>query len=208
MATHLPDPKSNAHWLMVHYPGEHARAWVEWYERSKDTSPENMLTPCSPRLGLPAFALVEAPEKSSAKPLAVFDWPEKFGNVEVVRGGSVAKGYHGRHSATYLIALRTSGAQDGQPLSSVATLVNIATADLSHDGFGAGWSPDGPKEWPTSYWRCICYAVEGTSEGHYIHVDALLPQNVRQPLLQGKTFGGANEALALVARISFVLGLV
>lgn len=49
---------------------------------------------------------------------------------------------------------------------------------------------------PFPEWRWIaCYAVVGSSEGHYIHVDIIKADNSREFLFLGKTFAGMDYAL-------------
>ena len=65
----------------------------------------------------------------------------------------------------------------------------------------------GASLWPVAdFWGLACYAVTGGSEGHYVHVDALMKGGARESLLIGKTFGGMAEAQAVAARCAVLLG--
>lgn len=48
---------------------------------------------------------------------------------------------------------------------------------------------------PEKYWRVVCFAVKGTSEGHYIHVGVIQAGGQYQDLFLGKTFQGLDFAL-------------
>lgn len=52
---------------------------------------------------------------------------------------------------------------------------------------------------PQDYWRIICFAVTGTSEGHYIHVGAVIRDGTYQNLFLGKTFQGMDFAQRVTA---------
>lgn len=56
---------------------------------------------------------------------------------------------------------------------------------------------------PEKHRWIACYAVEGNSEGHYVHVSAIVSGTkeynwIYQPVLRVKTFGGMDAACALV----------
>lgn len=50
-------------------------------------------------------------------------------------------------------------------------------------------------EIPERYWRVVCFAVKGTSEGYYVHVGVILVGGQYQNLFLGKTFQGLDYAL-------------
>ncbi len=63
------------------------------------------------------------------------------------------------------------------------------------------------------YWRLACYAVTGASEGHYVHVDALVPREDAKPpyveavpVFLGKTFRGMDFAYRVAAACARHLG--
>lgn len=57
-----------------------------------------------------------------------------------------------------------------------------------------------------------CYAVTGTSEGHYIHIDRIYQAEpydrkwTHEPIFLAKTFGGYSGACALAAYLGARLG--
>ncbi|MFH1952560.1 MAG: hypothetical protein ABIL06_13185 [Pseudomonadota bacterium] len=59
--------------------------------------------------------------------------------------------------------------------------------------------------WPVSYRRIACFAVEGGSEGHYIHVNVIDNESKTETLLLGKTFLGLDHALALSNALTKIL---
>ena len=68
-------------------------------------------------------------------------------------------------------------------------------------------------EWPTRIRWLACYAVTGGSEGHYVHIDALMVEDegrdqhlVVRPLFLGKTFQGMAHAQAIAAKCAELLG--
>jgi len=48
---------------------------------------------------------------------------------------------------------------------------------------------------PNDWWRIVCFAVKGTSEGHYIHIGIIRVGGHYQDLFLGKTFQGLEYAL-------------
>jgi hypothetical protein len=64
-------------------------------------------------------------------------------------------------------------------------------------------------EWPENAWRILCFAVEGGSEGHYVHVDVLLQQPYAPPkyvsMFLLKTFLGLEHALRLSNELTRLL---
>jgi hypothetical protein len=61
-------------------------------------------------------------------------------------------------------------------------------------------------EWPKD-WRWIaCYAVTGSSEGEYIHVDVIDREDKRTLLYLGKTFCGMPVACAIASALTEMLG--
>jgi hypothetical protein len=74
-----------------------------------------------------------------------------------------------------------------------------------HDNPGRLDQPIGP------YWWIACYAVTGTSEGHYVHVDRIWSEPYgraehREPLFLVKTFSGYGRACAIAAHLGARLG--
>lgn len=74
------------------------------------------------------------------------------------------------------------------------------------------YRPDGGAPFP-EFRRLACYAVTGASEGHYVHVDALVVRrDLGPPLLQvvpvflGKTFQGMDFACRVAAACARHLG--
>jgi hypothetical protein len=68
-------------------------------------------------------------------------------------------------------------------------------------------------EWPSRIRWLACYAVTGGSEGHYVHIDALMLEGegrdqhlVVRPLFLGKTFQGMVHAQAIAAKCAELLG--
>lgn len=58
-------------------------------------------------------------------------------------------------------------------------------------------------------WRMACFAVNGASEGHYIHVgviyDGLMPDGgLMHNIVTAKTFMGEEHALELVKELTYV----
>jgi hypothetical protein len=51
------------------------------------------------------------------------------------------------------------------------------------------------KKESTDYIRLGCFAVEGGSEGHYIHVAIITADNYSETIYLGKTFMGLEHAL-------------
>ena len=63
---------------------------------------------------------------------------------------------------------------------------------------------DGDIEWPEG--RIVVFAVTGTSEGDYVHVEVHQPNGTRHLLILGKTFHGRDAAWAAARRIADLLG--
>ena len=58
---------------------------------------------------------------------------------------------------------------------------------------------------PVFQW-IYCWVTEGSSEGHYIHVECYTPKGDTHPLLLAKTFSGQEVALTINTEISrFIL---
>ena len=101
----------------------------------------------------------------------------------------------------------------GRPLGEIAWALNTylrAHQPSEHfEGLGTWWwtwgkdhgAEDSAVIPPRTRW-IACYAVEGDSEGHYIHVDAIVQHpsfekgvpHESYPLFLGKTFGGREDA--------------
>lgn len=65
-----------------------------------------------------------------------------------------------------------------------------------------------PELWPKG--RTIVYAVTGSNEGHYIHVDVISPEGKSQGvtnIILGKTFDGFDAAWAFAGRVAKLLGV-
>lgn len=60
--------------------------------------------------------------------------------------------------------------------------------------------------WPSKYKWIACYAVTGGSEGHYIHIDAVTPDEPSRGLFLGKTFLGMDHAQKIASMCSKELG--
>lgn len=56
-----------------------------------------------------------------------------------------------------------------------------------------------PEQVFPEYRWITCFAVTGSSEGHYIHVEAIKPDGKRELLLLGKTF----EGLAFAYKVAY-----
>lgn len=66
-----------------------------------------------------------------------------------------------------------------------------------------GWAKPSP-EWPKG--RIACFAVTGSNEGHYVHVEVHpSSEGTRELVLIGKTFQGADAAWALARRLADLL---
>jgi len=84
----------------------------------------------------------------------------------------------------------------------------LKTVGIDMDDHGMyPWSINGadtdtipPHKW------IACFAVTGGSEGHYIHVEALLGEH-RMPLFLGKTFQGMDHALAIASACAKLLAV-
>lgn len=63
------------------------------------------------------------------------------------------------------------------------------------DYFGTGGAKDSQSPFPQWHW-IACYAVQGGSEGHYIHVDTINSKG-RETIFTGKTFHGMEHALKI-----------
>jgi hypothetical protein len=60
------------------------------------------------------------------------------------------------------------------------------------------------QEWPVG--RIVVFAVTGSSEGHYVHVEVLRDDDAsRRLLILGKGFSGADDAWALARRLADIL---
>lgn len=77
--------------------------------------------------------------------------------------------------------------------------------DISYSCEKKPWERD-KDEFPRCR-RIACYAVTGSNEGHYIHVDAIqsITQNII-PVFIGKTFQGIDFALNVVKACTIHLG--
>lgn len=70
------------------------------------------------------------------------------------------------------------------------------------------WLLTRESPFPQGRWLA-CYAVTGSNEGHYIHVDAIVDHgNDRHvvSIFQGKTFGGREAAYRIAAKCADLLG--
>jgi len=72
--------------------------------------------------------------------------------------------------------------------------------------------PRGAENQPIgNFWRIICYAVTGGSEGHYVHVEIVRERgedaNRIDCLALGKTFRGWDHAWAMAKRCAELLGV-
>ena len=81
------------------------------------------------------------------------------------------------------------------------------------EGFSAYWYDKAKYEapLPDKYWRVICYAVAGASEGHYIHVDLILSHGEPGKLVSlfsGKTFSGGAFAQKVANRCAVLLDVI
>lgn len=54
---------------------------------------------------------------------------------------------------------------------------------------------DGEIPIPKDWWRVVCYALKGSSEGHYIHIGIIRSEGQYHDLFLGKTFQGLEYAL-------------
>lgn len=66
------------------------------------------------------------------------------------------------------------------------------------------------ETWPKDVWRVVCFAVEGSSEGHYVHVDTYVKAPNEQELKVStvfllKTFLGMEHALRLSNELTRLL---
>ena len=53
--------------------------------------------------------------------------------------------------------------------------------------------------------RIAAYAMPGSNEGHYVHVDAISKSGERHPMLLLKSFGGMKMAYQVAAEVSAAL---
>ena len=73
------------------------------------------------------------------------------------------------------------------------------------------WWNDEAHTWPSSgCWRALVYVVEGTNEGHYIHLAVLTDPNdsrahghCETTVVLLKTFGGFDVAWEIAKQIAF-----
>lgn len=92
---------------------------------------------------------------------------------------------------------------------------------LEHDGLlpdeyfciSGDYRRDGDKPFPERHRWIACYPVTGDNEGHYIHVDALVPREKdgehyleSVPVFLGKTFQGFDFAAKVAAACAKHLG--
>ena len=63
----------------------------------------------------------------------------------------------------------------------------------------------GDMPFPQTYFRLICFAVTGGSEGHYIHVGVVQKDEKYQDLFLGKTFLGYGKACEIAQIIGLIL---
>ena len=77
--------------------------------------------------------------------------------------------------------------------------VTVRYSDEWRDGNGEGYL------FPAFRW-IACYAVTGSSEGHYVHIDAIMPDGERMSLGGGKTFMGWEAACKLANACAYHLG--
>lgn len=69
------------------------------------------------------------------------------------------------------------------------------------------WQEDNGAGYLFPAWRFLaCFPVTGGSEGHYIHVDAILPEGERVSLFTGKTFAGWEAACKTANACAYHLG--
>lgn len=61
------------------------------------------------------------------------------------------------------------------------------------------------SNWPDDVHWIACYAVRGSSEGHYIHVDLIRTDESRDLVFLGKTFQGMQHAQLIAARCAELL---
>lgn len=95
-----------------------------------------------------------------------------------------------------------------RPLGEVGKNLNAAlkSLDMLPDEYGMNLDTDMTPDTPCPEHRWIaCFAVEGGSEGWYIHVDALTGDH-RIPLFLGKTFQGMDRAYEVARTIAKILG--
>lgn len=198
---------------------------LHWYGRDWKADPTgNLLVPLVPSMDLAPLRFDPEIVPSPAS-------PSRY--VPAVASGSLADcaptpddwdahtmlGY-GREGCRKVVPL--SQDFEGRTLRDVGDYLALLTCDYDHEG-GMGpcssFDPTTARTWPERYWRIVAYAVAGSSEGHYLHVDALCPPvdaeghavqgNLRViRMFQGKTFAGASVAANIASRCAFVLGLV
>ena len=82
--------------------------------------------------------------------------------------------------------------------------------ELESFGTFADYLPE-QKTWPRARW-VACFPVEGSNEGHYIHVEAtalmedrggrLRQTDKRRLMICGKTFGGLEHAISVAATLT------
>jgi hypothetical protein len=63
---------------------------------------------------------------------------------------------------------------------------------------------NGVENWPVKA-RIAIFAVEGSSEGDYVHVEALNPDRTFESLFLGKTFAGRDAAWGFARRLADIL---
>lgn len=79
----------------------------------------------------------------------------------------------------------------------------FAVVDGADDSFGVFPAIDGTRPWPEG--RITVFAVTGSSEGHYVHVEVQAGDGRAELLLLGKGFGGADAAWTLARQLAGIL---
>lgn len=78
-------------------------------------------------------------------------------------------------------------------VQSLLRAMNQHCGDLAEEyNFSLGLDLNQTSRIPERYWRLIAFAVEGNSEGYYVHVGALLRPESRNALPQYFEFGLAK----------------
>jgi len=70
-----------------------------------------------------------------------------------------------------------------------------------------GFNITAESDWPEQGAKWIaCYAVTGSNEGHYIHVDCVYNDQTRDMIFLGKTFQGMDHAQRIACICAEELG--
>jgi hypothetical protein len=104
----------------------------------------------------------------------------------------------------------------GRPVSEIVKDLNESLGKMEwpdepfggkYEGMGLWWDSSNDRPiWPVEWSWISCFAVTGSNEGHYVHVEVIANGGSRKLMALHKTFGGRARAQLIASRCALLLG--